>query len=112
MAPVTRPASKGDTVISIDEGPGPVKLDRSPAQSLICSNGPRRRPLYQHLGRRGARPDAREHRRVRRALRQMARIVAHASTQAPEWFTTAPVGAIQKVLARAGWQGAMWTCGR
>ncbi|HQZ46272.1 MAG TPA: acetyl-CoA C-acetyltransferase, partial [Usitatibacteraceae bacterium] len=24
----------------------------------------------------------------------------------PEWFTTAPVGAIQKVLARAGWKAA------
>jgi acetyl-CoA C-acetyltransferase len=30
--------------------------------------------------------------------------VAHAThSQAPEWFTTAPVGAIQKVLDKAGW---------
>jgi acetyl-CoA C-acetyltransferase len=37
-------------------------------------------------------------------LRPLARIVAHASfAQAPEWFTTAPVGAIQAVLAKAGW---------
>jgi acetyl-CoA C-acetyltransferase len=35
----------------------------------------------------------------------MARIVAQAShSQAPEWFTTAPVGAIQSVLAKAGWR--------
>ena len=34
----------------------------------------------------------------------IARIVAHAvHAQAPDWFTTAPVGAIQKVLQRAGW---------
>jgi acetyl-CoA C-acetyltransferase len=34
----------------------------------------------------------------------VARIVAHAvHAQAPEWFTTAPVGAIQKVLKRSGW---------
>jgi acetyl-CoA C-acetyltransferase len=34
----------------------------------------------------------------------LARIVAHAvHAQAPSWFTTAPVGAIRKVLARAGW---------
>ena len=33
----------------------------------------------------------------------IARIVAHAGVaQAPEWFTTAPVGAIQKLLARTG----------
>jgi acetyl-CoA C-acetyltransferase len=38
-------------------------------------------------------------------LKPLARIVAHAShAQAPEWFTTAPVGAIQSVLARTGWR--------
>jgi acetyl-CoA C-acetyltransferase len=37
----------------------------------------------------------------------LARIVAHAShAQAPEWFTTAPVGAIRSVLAKAGWRAA------
>ncbi len=35
----------------------------------------------------------------------LARIVAHAThSQEPEWFTTAPIGAIRKVLAKAGWQ--------
>jgi acetyl-CoA C-acetyltransferase len=34
-------------------------------------------------------------------------VVAHAShAQAPEWFTTAPVGAIQAVLQRAGWRAS------
>jgi acetyl-CoA C-acetyltransferase len=34
----------------------------------------------------------------------LARIVSHAThAQAPEWFTTAPVGASQKALAKAGW---------
>ena len=34
----------------------------------------------------------------------LARIVAHAAhAQAPAWFTTAPAGAIRKVLAKAGW---------
>jgi acetyl-CoA C-acetyltransferase len=34
----------------------------------------------------------------------VARIVAHSlHAQAPEWFTTAPVGAIDKVLQKAGW---------
>lgn len=36
-------------------------------------------------------------------LTPLARVVAQAShAQAPEWFTTAPVGAIQKLLTRAG----------
>ena len=35
----------------------------------------------------------------------LARVVSHATfAQAPEWFTTAPVGATQQALARAGWQ--------
>lgn len=37
-------------------------------------------------------------------LNAIARIVAQASfSQAPEWFTTAPIGAIQLVLQKAGW---------
>jgi acetyl-CoA C-acetyltransferase len=37
----------------------------------------------------------------------LARIVAHAThSQAPEWFTTAPVAAISKVLEKAGWSVA------
>jgi acetyl-CoA C-acetyltransferase len=36
-------------------------------------------------------------------LKPLARIVAHAGVaQQPEWFTTAPVGAIRRVLERAG----------
>ena len=39
-----------------------------------------------------------------RGLAPLARIVAQAShAQEPEWFTTAPVGAIEKVLERTGW---------
>jgi acetyl-CoA C-acetyltransferase len=42
---------------------------------------------------------------MRRGIKPLARIVAHAThSQEPEWFTTAPVGAIQKVLAKAGWR--------
>jgi acetyl-CoA C-acetyltransferase len=41
---------------------------------------------------------------ARRNLKPVARIVAQASHAAePRWFTTAPVGAIQKVLRLAGW---------
>ena len=41
----------------------------------------------------------------RRGLDVLATIVAHAThSQEPEWFTTAPVGAITKVLEKAGWK--------
>ena len=40
----------------------------------------------------------------KRGLKPLARIVAHAShAHEPEWFTTAPVGAIKSVLDKAGW---------
>ena len=49
--------------------------------------------------------DVRGRGRRRAALPPLARIVAHAThSQAPEWFTTAPVAAIQKVLEKAGWK--------
>jgi len=35
----------------------------------------------------------------------LARVVSHAMhAQEPNWFTTAPVGASQKALAKAGWR--------
>lgn len=39
-----------------------------------------------------------------KGAKPIARIVAHANhAQEPEWFTTAPVASIQKVLEKAGW---------
>ena len=43
----------------------------------------------------------------KRGLTPIATLVAHATfSREPEWFTVAPVGAIEKVLAKAGWQTA------
>jgi acetyl-CoA C-acetyltransferase len=43
----------------------------------------------------------------RRGLKPLARIVAHAAhSQAPEWFTTAPVEAVDRLLRKAGWTTA------
>jgi len=42
---------------------------------------------------------------ARRGITPLARIVGHSTfSQAPEWFTTAPIGAIQKLLAQTGWK--------
>lgn len=41
----------------------------------------------------------------KRGLKPLAKIVAHSShAQAPQWFTTAPVEAIKKVMEKAQWQ--------
>jgi acetyl-CoA C-acetyltransferase len=50
---------------------------------------------------------AREDVAAKRRLRPIGRIVAQAShASEPRWFTTAPVGAIEKVLKLAGWKAA------
>jgi acetyl-CoA C-acetyltransferase len=46
---------------------------------------------------------AAEERARENGLKPIARIIAHAGVaQAPEWFTTAPIGAIQKLLGKTG----------
>ena len=46
----------------------------------------------------------RESTATRLGVKPIARIVGHSvHAQAPDWFTTAPVGAIEKVLKKAGW---------
>jgi acetyl-CoA C-acetyltransferase len=106
MAPVTLTSPKGDTVVKFDEQPFKAKLDKIPtlkpafkkdgaitaATSSSISDGAAALVLM------------RESTAKKMGVAPIARIVAHAvHAQAPEWFTTAPVGAIQKVLQRAGW---------
>jgi acetyl-CoA C-acetyltransferase len=41
---------------------------------------------------------------ARRGITPLARIVGHSTwSQEPQWFTTAPVGAIEKLLEQVGW---------
>jgi acetyl-CoA C-acetyltransferase len=107
MAPVTLPGKAGDTVIKYDEQPFKAKLDKIPAL----------KPAFKKDGTITAANASsisdgaaalvlmRESTAKQRGLKPIARIVAHAvHAQAPEWFTTAPVGAIQKVLQKSGWQ--------
>ncbi len=106
IAPVTVKGRAGDTVISIDEGPGKVKLDKIPslkpafkkdgtitaASSSSISDGAAALVL------------ARESTAKALGAAPLARIVGHATfAQAPEWFSTAPVGAVQKLLTKIGW---------
>jgi acetyl-CoA C-acetyltransferase len=107
ITPVTLPGKTGDTVIKFDEQPFKAKLDKIPglkpafkkdgtitaATSSSISDGAAALVLMRESTAReqGAKP--------------IARIVSHSvHAQAPEWFTTAPVGAIEKVLKKAGWQ--------
>ncbi|MDP9898231.1 acetyl-CoA C-acyltransferase [Variovorax ginsengisoli] len=107
IAPVTVKGRAGDTVISVDEGPGKVKLDKirtlktafkkeggtiTAASSSSINDGAAALVMTtaRHAQKVGATP--------------IARIVGHAThAQQPEWFSTAPVGAVHKLFEKTGW---------
>ncbi|SFR70625.1 acetyl-CoA C-acetyltransferase [Mitsuaria sp. PDC51] len=106
IAPVTIAGKGGDTVVSRDEQPFKAKLDKIPtlkpafkkdgsitaATSSSISDGAAAMVLM------------RESTANKLGVKPVARIVGTAvHANAPEWFTTAPVGAIQKLLAKNQW---------
>jgi acetyl-CoA C-acetyltransferase len=109
IAPVTVSGRKGDVVVSADEEPARCDLGKIPglrpafrkdgtitaASSSKISDGAAAVVLMS-AGNAKA-----------RGLVPLARIVGHAThSQEPEWFTTAPVFAIGKLLERIGWTAA------
>jgi acetyl-CoA C-acetyltransferase len=107
ITPVTVKDRAGERVIAIDEGPGKVKLDKiatlkpafkkdgtiTAASSSSINDGAAALVMMT------------ESTAKRLGLKPLARIVAHAMhAQEPNWFTTAPVGATHKLLAKAGWK--------
>ena len=106
ITPVTVKNRTAEIVISVDEGPGKVKLDKiallkpafkkdgtiTAASSSSINDGAAALVL------------ARESTAKELGVKPMARIVGHATfAQEPEWFTTAPVGAVNKLLKKIGW---------
>ena len=107
IAPVTVPGKKGEVVVAQDEQPGKAQLDKVPglkpafkkdgtitaANSSSISDG-----AAALLMMRLATAE-------RMGLAPLARIVGHAThAQQPAWFSTAPVGAMQKLFAKCGWR--------
>ncbi len=106
IAPVTVKTRAGDVVVGIDEGPAKARLDK------IASL----KPAFKKDGTITAASSSsindgaaalvmmRASTAAKLGCKPLARIVSHAlHAQAPNWFTTAPVGATQKALAKAGW---------
>jgi acetyl-CoA C-acetyltransferase len=106
IVPVTVAGRKGEVVVAIDEQPGkadPAKIPTlkpafakdgtvTAANSSSISDGAAALVL--------ARADVAK----AKGLKPIARIVAQASNAGePRWFTTAPVGAIEKVMKLANW---------
>jgi acetyl-CoA C-acetyltransferase len=109
IAPVTIAGKSGDTTFDKDEQPFKAKLDKiaglkpafkkdgtiTAANASSISDGAAALVLM------------RESTAMKLGCTPIARIRAHSvHAQAPAWFTTAPIGAIDKALARAGWSAA------
>ena len=109
IAPVTVSGRKGDVIVNTDEQPGKCDIGKIPslrpafnkngtvtaASSSSISDGAAAVVLLSA-------DDAKA-----RGVTPLARIVGHAShAQAPEWFTTAPVKAIDNLLKKIGWSVA------
>ncbi len=109
VTPVTLKTRRGETTIAIDEQPGNARPEKIPnlrpafkpdgtitaANASSISDGAAALVLM------------RESVAKARGLTPLARILGHAShAQAPGWFTTAPVPAAQKLLAKIGWEVA------
>jgi acetyl-CoA C-acetyltransferase len=107
IVPVTVKDRAGERVISIDEGPGKVKLDKIPQlKPAFKKDGTITAASSSSINDGAAALVMMTESTARRlGVKPLARIVGHAThAQEPEWFTTAPVGATQKLLARTGWK--------
>ena len=106
IAPVTVAGKGGDVVIDKDEGPLKAKIDKiaqlrpafkkdgtiTAASSSSINDGAAALVLMRESTAKalGAKP--------------IARILGHQRhSQEPQWFTTAPVGAIEKLYKKTGW---------
>jgi acetyl-CoA C-acetyltransferase len=107
IVPVVVSGRKGDVTIDTDEQPGRCDIAKIPtlkpafkkdgtitaASSSSINDGAAATVVMSSSE------------AVKRGLTPLARIVAHAThSQAPEWFTTAPIAAIKNVLDKAGWK--------
>jgi acetyl-CoA C-acetyltransferase len=107
ITPVTVKTRKGETVVDKDETPGTIDIAKIPglkaafakdgtvtaASSASISDGAAAVVL------------TRESLARERGLTPLARILKYTSfAREPEWFTLAPVGAIQKLLKQLDWQ--------
>ncbi|MEB1609897.1 thiolase family protein [Xanthomonas campestris pv. campestris] len=107
IVPVAVATRKGEVVVDSDEQPGKSDIAKIPtlkpafkkdgsvtaASSSSISDGAAITVLM--------RADEAQ----RRGIAPLARIVGHVThSQEPEWFTTAPVAAIQTLIGKVGWQ--------
>ncbi|MEN8407873.1 thiolase family protein [Acinetobacter seifertii] len=106
IVPVTVPSRKGDVVVDQDEQPLNAKIDKIPSlKPAFAKDGTITAANASSISD-GASALVLTSSEVatQRGLQPLAKIIATASnSQHPSEFTIAPVGAIDKVLKKAGW---------
>jgi acetyl-CoA C-acetyltransferase len=109
IAAVTVKGRAGETVIDKDEGPLKAKPEKIPTL----------KPAFKKDGTITAAASSsindgaaalvmmRKSTADKMGLKPIAKLLAHAThSQEPEWFTTAPIGAIEKLYKKVGWTSA------
>ena len=109
ICPFTVKERKSERVVEIDEQPGNANIEKIPllrpafskdgsvtaANSSSISDGAAALVLMRQLE------------AERRGLTPLARIAGHAThAQEPAWFTTAPIGAVNALFKKTGWDKA------
>jgi acetyl-CoA C-acetyltransferase len=105
LTPVTIATRKGEVTVQEDEEPKRARLDKMPGlRPAFAKEGTITAANASKINDGAAATVLASGEAVSRlGLTPLARIVGYAGhAQAPEWFTTAPVGAIQNVLRKTG----------
>ena len=109
IEPIVVKTRKGEVTVDTDEQPGRANIDKIPTLKPVFAKDGTVTPANSSSISDGAaalvllkRGDAEA-----RGLKPLATLHAHAThAQEPGWFTTAPVGALRKVLDKTGWDVA------
>ena len=107
IAPVTVKTRSVDRLVAVDEGPGKINVEKIPSlRTAFKKDGGTITAASSSSINDGAAALILMRESQARALscQPLARIVGHTThAQAPNWFTTAPVFAMQKLFERVGW---------
>lgn len=106
ISPLSIRGKAGDVIVADDENPMKVSPEKIPQLKAAFRRDGTITPASSSANADGAAALVMTRRSVadRRGLQVRAIIKAHAThSQEPQWFTTAPIPAIRKLLDKAGW---------
>lgn len=106
ITPVTVKSRRGETVVGEDQEPPSCNLEKIPAlRAAFKKDGTVTAASSSKISDGAAATVLMSaEKAAEMGITPLATIIAHSTfSQDPEWFTTAPIGAIERVLDKAGW---------